>query len=100
MTAKKILIILYLAAFIGGIFLCSKMLSNIDRMSPQKIIYFKDAAGYIMAEPNENSMKLLELDKGDKLELVSEGDEWYKVINGPFEGYVKRKSISENPSKD
>ena len=90
---------MYLGAFIGGVFLCNKMLSNINRITPQKIVYFRDTTGYIMAEPNEKSMKLLELDKGDKLEFVSRGDEWYKVVNGSFEGYVKRESISEKPVK-
>ena len=88
MEAKKILIIIYVVAFLGAVFLCSKMISNIKRITPEQIVYFNNESGYIMSEPDEESVELLDLRKGDKLEFLAEIDEWYKVANGPFEGYV------------
>ncbi len=94
METKKILIILYVIVGFGAIFLCGRMINSINRIAPKNIVHFIDDSGYIMSEPDDKSIKLLELEKGDKLELVVKENGWCKVINGPYEGFVRTSSIS------
>lgn len=104
-TFKRILILggIAIAALFFG-----RMLIGVDEVVSDKILIVSVEKTSLFAEPNASSYKLLELVKGDKVELITESadfsdQEWINVSNGPFSGYVKsafvQKSVMFQESK-
>lgn len=95
---KRVLIIgtLALAALFFG-----RMLSGVDEVVSDKILIVSVEKTALYSEPNANSYKLLELEKGDKVELIAdsadiENLEWINVANGPFTGYIKSAFVEKS----
>jgi len=97
MLSKRILIMLYIVGGIGCTILLYKMLSTIDKITPDKIIFVTCESCPIYIEPSVESFVLTELQKSDKIEYVRTEGDWVLIRNGPFEGYVKllNTSLSE-----
>lgn len=47
---------------------------------------------------SQNSDKLQTLDRGDKLDVISESGDWYKVRYGKYTGYVMKKYVKVSGS--
>jgi len=98
---KKFMVVIYVIAAIGAIFLLSKMIGTINKtVKPDKIVYVKTDSQDLFSQPDDNSIGLISLNKGDKLIFLEETGEWYKVASGSFTGYIRKEHLSENPVKE
>ena len=48
----------------------------------------------VMSEANENSQKVATLEKDSQLKVLQIQNEWYKIICGSVEGYIKAESTT------
>ncbi|MFC1561594.1 SH3 domain-containing protein [candidate division KSB1 bacterium] len=94
LTFRRILVIVAIA--VAVIFLV-KMIGALDTILPDKILIVSAETVSIYTQPNANSLSLVELQKGDKLEHLDESNgDWLKVGHGQFTGFVKADHVEKS----
>ncbi|MCP4724462.1 MAG: hypothetical protein GY863_05485 [bacterium] len=96
MSENRFKILLIFAAMVfTGIWL-GKMIKSVDSVTPDNIVIVEQDKTGLYANPDSSSYQLITLDKGDKLEWISEENGWINAKQGSFSGYVPVKKVRKS----
>lgn len=96
MSAVSLKRLLIFGALIVAFAFLIRMFTAIDEITPDKILIVSDESVVLYTQPDETSLPLITLYRGDKLVWLADEENWIKVGHGQFTGYVQMDQVEKS----